>query len=131
MKIALLFLLLSLKSFASSLETEVPSPWKFKALNHLLMSQSSEVDIPENDNRAMNEAKLLAEVGSWSFQVGGTSKYSSFEPKSNRLLTLEKYSVQWQSSRWKMRAGDSYLQLGQGIALSLFRDPVLGVSTLR
>jgi len=112
---------------ASTLEMDAPTSLKIKAFDHLLMSQNDDSNTSQKENRAMNEIKLLADYGSWAVVAGGTNRYNSLDRLQNRYFDLEKYSVQWESSQWKAKLGHSYLQLGQGIALSLFRDPVLGV----
>lgn len=46
---------------------------------------------------------------------------------SNKPFTLEKKYVTADWDKWKLDLGDSHLELGKGLALSLYRDPVFGI----
>ncbi len=46
---------------------------------------------------------------------------------SNKPFTLEKKYLTADWDHWKLDVGDSHVELGKGLALSLYRDPVFGI----
>ena len=135
MKCYLAFLLLlSVVSFSanetSSLNESVPTHFKVTASDHLIFSNAkNDVDQTALATQVLlNEGKVRAEYGGWSGDFHFTNRYQPMlQPKTPPSFNLEKKTLRYESTDWQMIVGDSHQELGRGIALSLFSEPVFGI----
>ena len=103
---------------------------RVSASNHLIFSSANnDVDKSLPPVKSfLNEGKARAEFGNWSGDLHFTNSYlPQNNPKTNRLIQLEKKSLRYESKNWQVIVGDSHEELGRGIALSLYSEPVFGI----
>lgn len=112
--------------------TETATPVTVTASDHLIFSNAED----PNDNTVprtsafMNEAKVGAEYDVYSLGISFSNRYTPDGDQAyNKPFLLEKKTAALKTSDWDVRLGDSYQELGRGLALSLYRDPVFGVDT--
>lgn len=124
---------LTLVSFGEEIvdSASVASP-SFSGSDHFIFSGAQDPNDPTSPrtNLLMNEAKLGAEYDLYSLGVSFTSRFTPDGDKSqNKAFTLEKKHLVAKTTNWEWQLGDSYQELGRGLALSLYRDPVFGIDT--
>lgn len=131
-----LFLQLSASALESPLgvlDIEKPSSAvRFSVQEHALFAQTSDFNDPKLPlvSVMMNEAKVRAEWGRWTAGVLFTNRLSAAEdPAQTEPFYLEKKNLKYETANWTLVLGDEHLELGRGLALSLFRDEVLGIDS--
>jgi hypothetical protein len=111
-------------------EESVGSKGSVSATSHFLGSQSGDTNNPDAPSLELyrHEALIRGEYAPFSANISFTSRYTpDGKQGQNTGFTLEKKSAGFENDVWDVRLGDSYQELGRGIALSLYRDPVFGV----
>jgi hypothetical protein len=104
--------------------------FKVSASDHLIFSNArNDVDRTAPPVQLlMNEGKLNLEYGKWNGNIHFSNRYEpNPDQKSSPSIKLEKKAVRFESRDWQVILGDSYQQLGKGIALSLFSEPAFGI----
>ena len=136
----LVVLLLPQIAFAES-ETVVPvntveavmeTPFSFRFSDHALVASRRDPEdatIPD-ENTLLHENQLEAAYGNVSASMTFTNQIA-LESGSDRTkaFVLEKKRTTWKPGSFELTAGDAYQQLGRGIALATYRDPVFGLDT--
>jgi len=102
----------------------------FTYRDHLLFSNaqdSGDASAPRT-SLLMHETALQGEYDRYRLSVDFSNRFTPDADSSiNRPFTLEKKSATVTLGNWEIVGGDSHQELGRGIALSLYRDPVFGV----
>jgi len=102
----------------------------FSYKNHLLFSHAQDpgdVAAPRT-SLFMDESSLHGDYSNYKFSVDFSNQFTPDADSSlNRPFTLEKKTATATLGNWEIVGGDSHQELGRGIALSLYRDPVFGV----
>ena len=105
--------------------------FKFSASDHMMASSATEGDQSDiSVLKILNETEVGAEWGEYVASLGWTNRYASqgaVEP--SRALQIEKKSLHGEWKDWVFRLGDTHVEFGKGIALSLYRDQNFGVDT--
>lgn len=115
----------------STVEETVGTPWSIKATDHLLFSNASD-DAANPSLPAyklfMNEASIRADYGATNGRVQFSNRYTPDGSKSkNAGFRLEKKLIAYEGEKLEVKLGDSYQELGKGIALSLYNDSYFGI----
>lgn len=99
--------------------------------NRVLFARSTDPGAVDEamSNRLLNEISLRAEYGGWIATVGASNRIEFEQTEQPKALQLEKKMFAYESHRWNLQLGDSYHELGRGIALALYRDEVFGLDT--
>lgn len=77
----------------------------------------------------LNEVSVRADHRDWSASIGATNRLDFSQTVQPKALQLEKKLFTWESRDWNVQLGDSYQELGRGIALALYRDEVFGIDS--
>ncbi|MBY0371466.1 hypothetical protein K2X33_12315 [bacterium] len=121
------FCLVTALAHGEGIELDVPSS-SLTVSNHSLFTNAQFLGEPPKPYRFLSEMDLRGDAGRFTAQVLTTHRFAvSTNDGLDRPVTLEKKTLSFETEHWKLVAGDSHLELGRGIALSLFRDPVLGL----
>jgi len=94
----------------------------------LVFSRKDEDAAVANRNLMLHETSVRG--GYYQYNLG--ADFSSQLPitkgaDANKPFTLEKKYVTADWDHWELDLGDSHVELGKGLALSLYRDPVFGI----
>lgn len=126
---------LAAPSFGASegaIETSSPIPFVFRFSDHALVASRKDPEDPTipDQNTILHENQLEAAYG----QVAATLTYTNLigletDSERTKAFVLEKKRVVWKPGAFEITAGDAYQQLGRGIALATYRDPVFGLDT--
>lgn len=135
MKSGLAFLaLLSSFGFSAtetgSLTDSLSNKFRVSASDHLIFSNAkNDVDPTAPPTQLlMNEGKVRAEWGEFNGDIHFTNRYQpNPNAKAAPTIALEKKSLRYESKDWQLILGDSHQELGRGIALSLYSEPVFGI----
>ena len=128
MKRGLAIALASALAWGEGIEVLDTSSMTLSASNHTLFTNAQILgDDPENSYRLLSETDIRAEGGTWTAAALMSHRFGVGAASGDLPLVLEKKHATFETDHWKIVAGDSHLELGRGVALSLFRDPVLGI----
>lgn len=128
-------LFLSATSFSAEdpavLQSSVATPWTVKATDHFILSNASE-DASNKSLPAyklfMNEATVRAEYGSYNGKIQFSNRFTpDGDQGKNAAFRLEKKQIAYEGEKVEVKLGDSYQELGKGIALSLYHDASFGI----
>ncbi len=96
----------------------------------LLNTKDSEDPAGKSSYDLIHENKLSAEINEFQGDLSFTNRWNPNGNKAqNSYITLEKKSLTTTWSSGSITLGDSYQELGKGIALALYRDPNFGLDT--
>jgi hypothetical protein len=113
-----------------SLSESYTHQFKVTGSDHLIFSNAKDdVDRTALPTQLwMNEGKVRAEYGDWNGDLHFTNQYQpSSISKTSPSVALEKKSIHYESKNWQLVLGDSHQELGRGMALSLYSEPVFGI----
>ena len=103
---------------------------RFGFNDHLIFSSSKDANdssLPPA-NLLMHENSLKAEFREYTLKIGFSNRLSiSGTSDPNQPFVLEKKSAIAEWEKWDLKLGDSYQELGRGIALSLYRNESFGI----
>lgn len=116
---------------ASTLTAEGPGAgFHLSSTDHLIFSNAKDPDDPgaSPTNVLMHENTLRGDYAQYSLGINFTNRFTTDGPKDIVApFTLEKKTLTAEWDDWKVELGDSHQELGRGIALALYRDPVFGI----
>ncbi len=123
--------LFTLNLFAASSEVGLnQDEFRFTSTDHAIISNSKDPTDPQSQPTSvlMHENILRGEYNPYSLGVQFTNRLTPDGPRDvNRPFILDKSTLAIDTDNWEIRAGDTHQELGKGIALSLYRDPVFGI----
>lgn len=129
-----MLILLSGHVRAESLE-EAVSAIHVTSQDHLLIASKKDPSDPNSEpsQQLMHENRLGAETGPYRMGIHFTNKLylnnqGAANSSNNKPFTLEKKHLTAEFSNWDIQLGDSYQEIGKGIALSLYQDDVFGLN---
>jgi len=133
--VAMIFILASASVLAADpspgiLSTQSGGAFLFSSTDHLLLSNSKDPDDPtaKPTNTLMHENTMRGEYREYSLGINFSNRWSPDGPQGvTAPFQLEKKTGTAEFREWKIEIGDSHQELGRGIALSLYRDPVFGL----
>lgn len=116
---------------STSVESVSPTRWSFRASDHFIFSNAPEnaSDKSQPSTKTfMNELKLSGEYGSYNGYVKISNRYTPDGNRSkNAPVKLEKKLLAYEGETLNVKLGDSYQEMGKGIALSLYNDSAFGI----
>lgn len=96
------------------------------AKSHAIFNHAKEE--AERSNLLMHEARVGLQWKNLSGGIEISNRLNVDKPnESTQPLVLEKKNLTLDWSYWKFQLGDSHQELGKGIALSLYQNPVFGI----
>ena len=98
--------------------------------DHLIFSNSKSPGDPnaQATNLFIHEDRPRLEYDNYAVGIHFTNQFTTNGPKDkNSPFVLEKAYGTAEWTNWDMKLGDSYQELGRGIALSLFENPAFGI----
>lgn len=112
-------------------ETSSVSNVSIGVTDHAIFSNAEDSTTPggPKTSQLMHEAAVRAEYARYRFGIQFTNRYVPGDRDRSKAFKLEKQTVAYEGDDWDVKLGDSYQELGRGIALSLYRDPVFGLDT--
>lgn len=124
-------LLVAVENPTATLEESASTPWSIKASDHLLFSNASDNATDKSlptYKLFMNEATLRADYGSVNGNIRFANRYTpDGKQTKNAAFRLEKKLIAYEGENLEVKLGDSYQELGKGIALSLYNDALFGI----
>ena len=130
MKKALLLLLVSacplLAAAQGTSALSLPT-LRWNLLDHFLFSNRQDPAQSDRTNALQHEDKVTLESERTTAGVQFSNQFAG-PAEQTRPLVLEKKYLQAKGEGWRLRAGDSPVELGRGISLALYEDPVFGIS---
>lgn len=101
----------------------------FSYRNHAILSNAHADGDPNEPSTSllMHENSLQTEYGNYRLGIDFANRLTPDGDRNLNRLTLEKKMAMATLGNWELVAGDSHQELGRGIALSLYRDPVFGL----
>jgi len=101
----------------------------FSYRNHAIFSNAHEDGDPSEPSTSllMHENSLQTEYSNYRLGIDFANRLTPDGDGNLNRLTLEKKMAMATFGNWEFVAGDSHQELGRGIALSLYRDPVFGL----
>lgn len=126
--------LLALSSFPLAGETlteessTIPFSWNFS--DHALLTNAKDPGDPELPavNQISHQSSLGVEVGAIRASTSFSNQLTpNGDPKLNQNFILDKKTLVGEWENLEVRLGDSHQELGRGIALSLYNNPVFGL----
>ncbi len=106
--------------------------YRIGAAGHAMLLNSTNSDDPsaKPEYNLLHESKITAELNDFQADLVLTNRWNpNGNQAQNSYVTLEKKTLTYGWSTGRIVLGDSYQELGKGIALSLFRDPNFGLDT--
>ncbi len=110
--------------------SETPSVFRFSSTDHMILSNAKDPDDAASSptDVLMHENTLRGDFSDYSLGVNFSNRWTTDGPRDSvRAFVLEKKVVTGEWESWRVDVGDSHQELGRGIALSLYRDPVFGI----
>ncbi len=116
--------------YAEEAQTSLSNIQASASTHAIFSNEQVEEGSAEKNNVLMHEARLQVEGYGFFSGIQFTNRYAPDHLRQGtRAFQLEKKWLSYEFSSGKATLGDSHLELGKGIALALYRDPVFGIDT--
>lgn len=109
-------------------------PVHFTSQDHLLLlNKQNPSDLEATASQQfLHENRMGLESGPFRLGIHFSNRFllnqSTATSLTDKPFTLEKKSLTGEWDQWEVRLGDSYQELGKGIALSLYQDDIFGIN---